>query len=145
WPTLSRPFLELEPAFLWAMAAYSSFVGSADASALVLGLVSFAGLAALAAVLELLLLADREEAEVLSSPACVRDAVVLPADPVAALLPVLVVAGFLVGAALASLVSVVLDFAAERDREEVVVAAAGPASLAASAWSALAFSEAADS
>src|SRR3990172_7687729 len=26
WPTLSRPFLELEPAFLWAIAGYSSFL-----------------------------------------------------------------------------------------------------------------------
>src|SRR5256885_15880680 len=25
WPTLSRPFFELEPAFLWAIACYSSF------------------------------------------------------------------------------------------------------------------------
>src|SRR5437773_1326758 len=26
WPTLSRPFFELEPAFLWAIAGYSSFL-----------------------------------------------------------------------------------------------------------------------
>src|SRR5688572_5424922 len=25
WPALSRPFFELEPAFLWAMSSYSSF------------------------------------------------------------------------------------------------------------------------
>src|SRR3954465_13121952 len=37
WPTLSRPFLELEPAFLWAISGYSSFFvrlrfGAADVS-----------------------------------------------------------------------------------------------------------------
>src|SRR5438874_7620757 len=26
WPTLSRPFLELDPAFLWAIGAYGSFL-----------------------------------------------------------------------------------------------------------------------
>src|SRR5689334_16485284 len=80
WPTLSRPFLELEPAFLWAMVGYSSFFALVAASAAgFFALVGFSVVAsALAAVLvervdplaEVLLV-------VLSSPAWVRDAVVL--------------------------------------------------------------------
>src|ERR1035437_5466245 len=45
WPTLSRPFLELEPAFLWAI-GHSSFLVRAGRSVAA----SSAGLAALAAL-----------------------------------------------------------------------------------------------
>src|SRR4029079_10884353 len=46
WPTESRPFFELEPAFLWAIRSYSSFLGARFGLAAVL-LAGFASAAPL--------------------------------------------------------------------------------------------------
>src|SRR4051812_20893462 len=83
WPTLSRPFFELEPAFLWAMVGYSSFVASVAAvSSVSGGFVALLGFSVAVSALAVAVFVVRLDplvddfAAVLSSPACVRDAVV---------------------------------------------------------------------
>src|SRR3954447_23273978 len=76
WPTLSRPFLELEPAFLWAI-GYSSFIASVSAvsSVCAAGLAALVGFAVAVsgfAAAVLLFAAVLLLGAVLSSPACVR-------------------------------------------------------------------------
>src|SRR4051812_49031625 len=126
WPPLSRPFFELEPAFLWAMVGYSSFVASVASSAGFFALAGFAAVvSAFAAVLveRLEPLAD-DLVEVLSSPACVRDAVVLGLAVVELFEAALVAVAFVV------VLRPLVDFDSAVDAEP---------SLAASAWSAVAF------